>query len=171
MEIERHPFKVVPHVGNHSGVGFAIDAPGHPQVVTPEDVGSRILLHLLDMTAEALGYRQVNKAVITVPAKFDPRQKRATGEAYKKAGLKVMRVLEEPTAAAIAYGLHQKPNVHHIMVYDFGGGTLDVSLLYVHRGFVTVSGTDGDEHLGGESLWLISGFEYIISHLVVAIIH
>jgi Ethanolamine utilization protein EutJ (predicted chaperonin) len=60
-----------------------------------------------------------------------------------------MRVLEEPTAAAIAYGLHQKPDVHHILVYDFGGGTLDVSLLYVHNGFVTVTGVDGDEHLGG----------------------
>jgi len=62
----------------------------------------------------------------------------------------VMRVLEEPTAAAIAYGLHQKPNVHHILVYDFGGGTLDVSLLYVHEGFVTVEGIDGDDHLGGK---------------------
>lgn len=62
-----------------------------------------------------------------------------------------MRVLEEPTAAAIAYGLHQKPDVHHILVYDFGGGTLDVSLLYVHEGFVTVEGVDGDDHLGGRS--------------------
>jgi Ethanolamine utilization protein EutJ (predicted chaperonin) len=61
----------------------------------------------------------------------------------------VTRVLDEPTAAAIAYGLHQKPNVHHIIVYDFGGGTLDVSLLYVHDGFCTVSATDGDDHLGG----------------------
>ena len=59
-------------------------------------------------------------------------------------------MLEEPTAAAMAYGLHQKPNVHHILVYDFGGGTLDVSLLYIHNGFITVSGVDGDEHLGGK---------------------
>lgn len=95
-------------------------------------------------------HTQITKAVIAVPAKFDARQKRATGEAYKRAGLKVMRVLEEPTAAALAYGLHKKPNVHHILVYDFGGGTLDVSLLYVHNGFVTVEGIDGDDHLGGK---------------------
>jgi Ethanolamine utilization protein EutJ (predicted chaperonin) len=69
-----------------------------------------------------------------------------------------MRVLEEPTAAAIAYGLHQKPNVHHILVYDFGGGTLDVSLLYVHEGFVTVEGVDGDDHLGGTFGWCPSSF-------------
>lgn len=74
-----------------------------------------------------------------------------------------MRVLEEPTAAAIAYGLHQKPNVHHIMVYDFGGGTLDVSLLYVHEGFVTVAGVDGDEHLGGT--WHMKGKLNVYIHI------
>ena len=150
LEAQRHPFKTVESVGNHSGVGFALDVPGHPAVVSPEDIGAHILLRLLDMTADYLGYKQIKKAVIAVPAKFGARQKRATGEAYKRAGLKVMRVLEEPTAAALAYGLHKKPNVHHILVYDFGGGTLDVSLLYVHNGFVTVEGIDGDDHLGGK---------------------
>ncbi|GAB5036602.1 molecular chaperone [Nannochloropsis oceanica] len=144
MELERHPFSVIKHEGNYSGVGFAMN----DETVTPEEVGAHVLRRLLDMTADYLGHRQVTKAVIAVPAKFNSRQKRATGEAYMRAGLKVMRVLEEPTAAAIAYGLHQKPNVHHILVYDFGGGTLDVSLLYVHEGFVTVEGIDGDDHLG-----------------------
>ncbi|TFJ83252.1 hypothetical protein NSK_005414 [Nannochloropsis salina CCMP1776] len=131
-EAGRHPFAVVEHASPFSGVGFQV-APG-----------------------------QVNKAVIAVPAKFTPRQKQATGEAFKRAGLKVMRVLEEPTAAAIAYGLHQKPDVHHILVYDFGGGTLDVSLLYVHEGFVTVEGVDGDDHLGG------ADFDYCLANHLLA---
>lgn len=71
---------------------------------------------------------------------------------YKQAGLKVMRIVEEPTAAAVAYRLHKKDNVHHILVYDFGGGTLDVSLLYVSQGSVQVYATDGDETLGGSDL-------------------
>ncbi|KAM3568457.1 hypothetical protein VYU27_009419 [Nannochloropsis oceanica] len=158
MELERHPFSVIKHEGNYSGVGFAMN----DETVTPEEVGAHVLRRLLDMTADYLGHRQVTKAVIAVPAKFNSRQKRATGEAYMRAGLKVMRVLEEPTAAAIAYGLHQKPNVHHILVYDFGGGTLDVSLLYVHEGFVTVEGIDGDDHLGG------ADFDHCLSHHLVA---
>jgi molecular chaperone DnaK (HSP70) len=110
--------------------------------------------------------------VIAVPAKFDSQQRAATGAAYAAAGLKVMRVIEEPTAAAVAYKLHKKANIHHILVYDFGGGTLDVSLLYVAKGSVQVRcsllpsfplificlfvlprfkvyATDGDETLGG----------------------
>lgn len=66
----------------------------------------------------------MNKAVIAVPAKFDSNQRAATAAAYKRAGLKVVRVIEEPTAAAVAYNLHKKTDIHHILVYDFGGGTL-----------------------------------------------
>lgn len=97
-----------------------------------------MLKFLLEVTAQYLGHDQVNKAVIAVPAKFNSIQRQATGEAYKQAGLKVIRVIEEPTAAAVAYKLHKKSNVHHILVYDFGGGTLDVSLLYVAKGSVQV---------------------------------
>lgn len=76
-----------------------------------------------------------------MPAKFDSNQRAATAQAYKNAGLKVVRVIEEPTAAAVAYNLHKKPNIHHILVYDFGGGTLDVSLLFIAKGSVQVSAT------------------------------
>lgn len=81
----------------------------------------------------------MNKAVIAVPAKFNKKQREATAEAYRLAGLKVVRVLEEPTAAAIAYDLHKNSNIHYILVYDFGGGTLDVSILYVSQGSVQVT--------------------------------
>jgi len=121
-------------------------------VVTPEDVGEQVLRALLKITAIFMGHNQVNKAIIAVPAKFNSEQRSATAAAFKAAGLKVIRVLEEPTAAAVAYRLHKKQNIHHILVYDFGGGTLDVSLLYVSKGSVQVYATDGDEMLGGSDL-------------------
>lgn len=121
-------------------------------IVTPENVGEQVLKALLKVTATFLGHNQVNKAVIAVPAKFSSVQRSATAAAFKAAGLKVIRVLEEPTAAAVAYRLHKKQNIHHILVYDFGGGTLDVSLLYVSKGSVQVYATDGDEMLGGSDL-------------------
>ena len=103
----------------------------------------------------------VKSAIIAVPAKFGPAQRQATGQAYKAAGLRVLRVVDEPTAAAVAYKLHKRSNIHHILVYDFGGGTLDVSLLYVSRGSVQVYATDGDEGLGGSDFDLC-----LYSHLL-----
>eukprot|EP00640_Fibrocapsa_japonica_P001843 CAMPEP_0113937574 /NCGR_PEP_ID=MMETSP1339-20121228/4169_1 /TAXON_ID=94617 /ORGANISM="Fibrocapsa japonica" /LENGTH=446 /DNA_ID=CAMNT_0000940395 /DNA_START=198 /DNA_END=1538 /DNA_ORIENTATION=+ /assembly_acc=CAM_ASM_000762 len=141
-----------------SGVRFVITASGHPPFVTPETVGANVLTRLLQITADYVGHTQVDKAVIAVPAKFDARQRQATAEAYRRAGLKVTRVLEEPTAAALAYGLHRKPDVHHIMVYDFGGGTLDVSVLFVNDGSVEVIASEGDPHLGG------SDFDQCLAH-------
>uniref|UniRef100_A0A7S0SSX6 Uncharacterized protein n=1 Tax=Chromulina nebulosa TaxID=96789 RepID=A0A7S0SSX6_9STRA len=131
---------------NFSEVGFALSS---GLIVSPEQVGSQVLKYLLKLTADFLGHNQVNKAVIAVPAKFDSIQRQATGDAYKRAGLKVVRVIEEPTAAAVAYKLHKKSNINHILVYDFGGGTLDVSLLFVSKGSVQVYATDGDDSLGG----------------------
>ena len=118
-------------------------------IVPPEDIGSYVVNHLKNLAIAYLGHDQLTTAIIAVPAKFNGRQKQATVSAFNKAGFKVNRIIEEPTAAALAYGLHQKPTVHHILVYDFGGGTLDVSLLYVKDGFVSVMGIEGDEHLGG----------------------
>ena len=84
-----------------------------------------------------------------MPAKFTARQRQDTAKAFTDAGIKVTRILEEPAAAALAYGLHKKEGVEYILVYDFGGGTLDVSLLHVTEGFDDVMGSDGDELLGG----------------------
>jgi molecular chaperone DnaK (HSP70) len=154
---------------NHSSFGFELPNLHHPAsessensevssknkhtfIVSPEQVGAKVLLHLKQITAKYLGHTQVNKAVIAVPAKFNAQQRAATAEAYKLAGLKVIRVIEEPTAAAVAYKLHKSETVKHILVYDFGGGTLDVSLLYVSKGAVQVYATEGDELLGGSDL-------------------
>lgn len=90
--------------------------------------------------------------MIAVPVDFNERQRDATAEAFRAAGLVVSRVLEEPTAAAIAYGLHQDPTVNFVLVFDFGGGTLDVSLLFVRAGSIRVLDTLGDNNLGGEDV-------------------
>ena len=132
-----------------SGMNFVIDDTNRNITLSPEQVGSHILTHLLDILKLHLGHGQVKNAVVAVPAKFNTQQRQATGLAFKLAGLKVTRMLEEPTAAALAYGLHRKPGVDHILVYDFGGGTLDVSVLHVSEGFVEVIGSSGDDLLGG----------------------
>merc|ERR1719253_1307308 len=95
-----------------------------------------------------MGY-EIKRAVICVPAKFSPRETKATVEAFQKAGIKVMRVLEEPTSAAIAYNLHKGTKIRHVLVYDIGGGTLDVSLLFMNGRAVNTLGVAGDDHLGG----------------------
>merc|ERR1719487_2476452 len=91
----------------------------------------------------------MHRAVICVPAKFESHQRKATVEAFEKGGFKVMRVLEEPVAAAVAYNLHKGKGVRYVLVYDIGGGTLDVSLLYMNGPSVSVTGVAGDDHLGG----------------------
>jgi molecular chaperone DnaK (HSP70) len=120
------------------------------QLEAPEEVGRRVVEHLMGLADRFLGHNQISRAVIAVPAEFNQRQKKATARAFEAAGLTVVRILEEPTAAAIAYGLDREPSVHHVIVFDLGGGTLDVSLLYINRGAVEVLMTAGDNHLGGE---------------------
>nr|CCA27145.1 hsp70like protein putative [Albugo laibachii Nc14] len=134
------------------GPCFSLSVSGHPACVTPIEIGSLIIRHLHLMAHEFVKHNQLDRVVIAVPVDFKPAQRRATVQAYEKAGLKVARVLEEPTAAAIAYGLHQAPNVNFILVFDFGGGTLDVSLLFVRSGSISVVDTLGDNNLGGEDL-------------------
>ena len=96
-----------------------------------------------------------------MPAKFNDQQKLGTYRAFRNAGVSVARVVEEPTAAALAYGLHRKEGVDYILVYDFGGGTLDVSLLHVSDGFVDVMGSDGDDRLGG------ADFDAAVAHFLM----
>jgi len=118
--------------------------------VSPEQIGAHILSYLLDITSTYFHYSSITSAVITIPAEFTAQQRIATVNAYKLANIKVIRIMEEPTAAALAYGLHNKDGVEHVLVYDFGGGTLDVSVLRIgQQGYVDVMGSAGDSNLGG----------------------
>jgi len=130
-------------------------------LLKPQQVGSYIVNHLMEITRKHLGHENVKSSVIAVPAKFDALQRQRTVEAFKAAGVTVARMLEEPQAAALAYGLHKKPGVDYILVYDFGGGTLDVSVLYVTDGFVDVMGSDGDDQLGG------ADFDAAVAHVLL----
>jgi molecular chaperone DnaK (HSP70) len=132
--------------------------------ISPHGVGSYVVNHLMQMTKEYLGHDNVKSAVICVPAKFDQSQKEETVKAFKNAGINVARILEEPVAAALAYGLQKKTNVDYILVYDFGGGTLDVSMLQVFDGgYVEVMGNDGDIHLGG------ADFDAAVAHSLLEV--
>jgi len=129
----------------------------------PPEISAMILQKMRDTAEQYLG-EKVDKAVITVPAYFNDSQRQATKDAGKIAGLEVLRIVNEPTAAALAYGLDKKKD-ETIAVYDFGGGTFDISVLEVGEGVVEVKATNGDTHLGGDNLdqrvidWIIAEFK------------
>lgn len=116
---------------------------------TPEEISAKILIYLKDYAEKKLG-QKVTKAVITVPAYFNDSQRQATKNAGKIAGLEVERIVNEPTAAALAYGLDKADKEQKILVYDLGGGTFDVSVLDIGHGTFEVLSTSGDNHLGGD---------------------
>ena len=130
---------------------------------TPQEISGMILGKLKEAAESYLG-EKVKQAVITVPAYFNDSQRQATKDAGKIAGLEVPRIINEPTAAALAYGLDKKKN-ETIAVYDFGGGTFDISILEVGEGVVEVKATNGDTHLGGDNIdqmlikWIIAEFK------------
>jgi molecular chaperone DnaK len=130
---------------------------------SPPEISTMVLQKLKQAAEEYLG-QKVTKAVITVPAYFNDAQRQATKDAGQIAGLDVMRIVNEPTAAALAYGLDKKKD-ETIAVYDFGGGTFDISILEVGEGVVEVKSTNGDTHLGGDNLdhriidWIIAEFK------------
>ncbi len=116
---------------------------------TPEEISAQILSYIRTFAEKKLG-RKINKAVITVPAYFNDAQRNATKNAGKIAGLEVLRIINEPTAAALAYGLNKKEHEQKILVYDLGGGTFDVSILDMAEGTFEVLATNGDTNLGGD---------------------
>src|SRR6185295_5951846 len=141
-EIKNVPYKVVP--GTNDAVRFEVQG----KLISPEEVSAQILRKLASDAAKYLG-EKVTEAVITVPAYFNDAQRQATKDAGQIAGLKVLRIINEPTAAALAYGLDKKKN-ETILVFDLGGGTFDVSILDVGDGVFEVKATHGDTHLGGD---------------------
>ncbi len=143
-EAKKMPYKVV---GGKGGMA-AFDIQG--KIYTPQEVAAKVLSKLKQAAEDYLG-EKVTEAVITVPAYFNDSQRQATKDAGKIAGLDVKRIVNEPTAAALAYGLDKKKN-EKIAVYDFGGGTFDISILEVGDSIVEVLATGGDTHLGGDNI-------------------
>src|SRR5258706_2169670 len=140
--IEMVPYKVV------SGKGSMADIEIEGKNYTPQEIGARVLMKLKADAEKYLG-EKVTQAVITVPAYFDDAQRQATKQAGEIAGLTVERIINEPTAAALAYGLDKK-KAEKIAVYDLGGGTFDISILEIGDGVIEVKATNGDPHLGGD---------------------
>eukprot|EP00111_Clytia_hemisphaerica_P005897 TCONS_00017105-protein len=130
---------------------FKVKLKNGTKVFSPEDIGAIILRKLKRMVESEID-RTIKLAVISVPADFDEIQRNATIEAGRRAGLKVVRVINEPTAAALAYGLHKKAGTNVVIVIDFGGGTLDVSLLYVQGGMFVTMAMAGNNRLGGQDV-------------------
>ena len=156
-EMKLVPYKVVP--GANNTVKFQVDDKGY----APEEISAQVLRKMVDDAAKYLG-EKITDAVITVPAYFNDAQRQATKDAGKIAGLNVLRIINEPTAAALAYGLDKKKN-ETILVFDLGGGTFDVSILEVGEGVFEVKSTSGDTHLGGDDFdkvlvdWLADDFK------------
>ncbi|MBI4167196.1 MAG: molecular chaperone DnaK [Acidobacteria bacterium] len=155
-EIKTVPFKVV--AGSHGDA--RVSALG--KEYSPPEISAMILQKMKDAAEQYLG-EKVTQAVITVPAYFNDAQRQATKDAGKISGLEVLRIVNEPTAAALAYGLDKKKD-ETIAVYDFGGGTFDISVLEVGEGVVEVKSTNGDTHLGGDDIdkrvmdWIVDEF-------------
>jgi len=157
-EAERVPYKVVK--GDNDTPRVDVDG----RLYTPQELSAMVLQKMKKTAEDYLG-QDVSEAVITVPAYFNDSQRQATKEAGEIAGLKVRRIINEPTAAALAYGLDKKGTDQKIVVFDFGGGTHDVSILELGDGVFEVLSTDGDTHLGGDDVdekiinWLADEFQ------------
>src|SRR5271157_1493492 len=160
-EAKHMPFKVVE--GKNGDVYIEVNVGDKAEQFAPQQI-SAFVLGKMKADAEAYLGEKITQAVITVPAYFNGAQRQATKDAGQIAGLEVMRIINEPTAAALAYGLDKKKD-ETIAVYDFGGGTFDISILEVGDGVVEVKSTNGDTHLGGDNIdqriidWLVQEFK------------
>lgn len=143
-EAKNIPYKIAKR--DNGDVSIVVQNKEH----SPQEISAAILAHLKQVAQDYLGY-PVTEAVITVPAYFNDSQRQATKDAGKIAGLEVKRIINEPTAAALAYGADKKKS-GHIAVFDFGGGTFDVSILDINDGVIEVKSTNGDTHLGGDDI-------------------
>ena len=142
-----NPDRTIASIKRHMGENYTVEIDG--KSYTPQDI-SAMILGKLKADAEAYLGEKVSEAVITVPAYFSDAQKQATKDAGKIAGLDVKRIINEPTAASLAYGLDKADGSQKILVYDLGGGTFDVSVLELGDGVFEVLATNGDTHLGGD---------------------
>ena len=148
QDMKHWPFKVVQKEGDKPYI--EIEYLGERKTFSPEEISSMVLQKMKSIAEAYLG-QSVDSAVITVPAYFNDSQRQATKDAGTIAGLSVKRIINEPTAAAIAYGLDKKGSgERNILIFDLGGGTFDVSLLTIEDGIFEVKATAGDTHLGGE---------------------
>ncbi len=147
-EITNEATEVAYSVVRDSNANVKLDCPAQEKQFAPEEISAQVLRKLVDDASKYLG-ETVTQAVITVPAYFNDSQRQATKDAGKIAGIEVLRIINEPTAASLAYGLDKKDN-ETILVFDLGGGTFDVSILEVGEGVFEVLATSGDTHLGGD---------------------
>lgn len=146
-DMKHWPFKVVNQDGKPM---IQVQYKSENKIFTPEEISSMVLTKMKE-TAEAYLGKKVSNAVVTVPAYFNDAQRNATKDAGVIAGLNILRIINEPTAAAIAYGLDKKTSSDkNVLIFDLGGGTFDVSVLVIDNGIFEVKSTAGDTHLGGE---------------------
>ncbi|KAK6195270.1 hypothetical protein SNE40_000737 [Patella caerulea] len=143
---EYYPFKIVNKNGKPH---IQVTVKGQERIFAPEEISAMVLGKMKAIAEDYLG-KNVTRAVVTVPAYFNDAQRQATKDAGRIAGLDVLRIINEPTAASIAYGLDKKGGEKNIVVYDLGGGTFDISALTIDQGVFEVLSTNGDTHLGGE---------------------
>jgi heat shock protein 1/8 len=146
-DMKHWPFSVIEGIGGKPVIQVTFN--NEQKLFSPEEISSMVLIKMKEISESYLGH-PIDKAVITVPAYFNDGQRQATKDAGTIAGLNVLRIINEPTAAAIAYGLDKKTSEKTVLIFDLGGGTFDVSLLVIEEGIFEVKATAGNTHLGGE---------------------